>query len=116
MHELSARLDKVKAPEDLRADAEIYLKAAHWITQHPEEFLQPEYNDQLWQLLDRGLARASELAAGHLHGPVRRAVCPAPIDPVWTAVFTLRPDDPREATIPLSRPGSTLFFMDEQRK
>jgi dienelactone hydrolase len=63
MNELSARLDKVKSPQDLRADAEIYLKAAQWITRHPEEFYKPEYNDQLLAVLDRGLARASELAA-----------------------------------------------------
>ena len=61
--QLSAKLAKVKAPEDLRADAEIYLKAAQWITQHPEEFYKPEYNDQLLEVLDRGLARAAELEA-----------------------------------------------------
>jgi dienelactone hydrolase len=61
MDELSTKLSKVKAPEDLRADAEIYLKAAQWITRHPEEFYKPEYNDQLLAVLDRGLARAAEL-------------------------------------------------------
>ena len=64
MDELTSKLAKAKAPEDLRADVEIYLKAAQWITRHPEEFYKPEYNDQLLAVLDRGLARAAELDSG----------------------------------------------------
>ena len=53
MDELSSKLTKIKPSEDLRTDVEIYLKAAQWITRHPEEFYKPEYNDQLLAVLDR---------------------------------------------------------------
>jgi pimeloyl-ACP methyl ester carboxylesterase len=72
MDELSAKLAKIKAPDDLRADVEIYLKAAQWITRHPEEFYKPEYNEQLLAVLDRGLARASELQANSPSWPKQK--------------------------------------------
>ena len=85
MDELSAELAKVKAPDDLRADAEIYLKAGEWMLRHPEEFYKPEYNDQLLAVLDRGLARATELEAGSPPGRSRRAGYHERIDPAWMA-------------------------------
>ena len=63
---------KPKRAEDLRADVEIYLKAAQWITRHPEEFYKPEYNDQLLAVLDRGLARAAELESGSPSWPKQK--------------------------------------------
>jgi pimeloyl-ACP methyl ester carboxylesterase len=64
MRELSTKLARVKAPDDLKADVEIYLKAAEWITRHPEEFYKPEYKDQLIMVLQRGVERVSELEVG----------------------------------------------------
>lgn len=64
MEELSAALAKTHSPADIRVDVEIYLKAAQWITRHPEEFFKPEYSDQLLAVLDRGLERAKELQGG----------------------------------------------------
>ncbi|HYI91970.1 MAG TPA: prolyl oligopeptidase family serine peptidase [Bryobacteraceae bacterium] len=61
---LSAKLSKANGTEDIRVDAEIYLKAGQWLLRHPEEFYKPEYSAQLLSVLDRGLARAAELEAG----------------------------------------------------
>jgi dienelactone hydrolase len=72
MDELLARLAKLNAPDDQRADVEIYLKAAQWITRHPEEFYKPEYNDQLLAVLDRGLARVGELEKGQPSWPKQK--------------------------------------------
>jgi dienelactone hydrolase len=53
-----------KASDDLRADVEIYVKAAEWILRHPEEFYTRAYYDNTLAVLDRGLARARDLAMG----------------------------------------------------
>lgn len=71
MDELSSKLTKAKA-DDLRADAAIYLKAGEWMLRHPEEFYKPEYSEQLLAVLDRGLARASQLEAGNPSWPAQK--------------------------------------------
>jgi len=86
MDELSAALAKTKGPDDIRADVEIYLKAAQWITRHPEEFYKPEYNDQLLAVLDPGCREQRSYKAASLHGRSRRGVFPAPIDLAWMGV------------------------------
>jgi dienelactone hydrolase len=72
MDELSTRLEKAKAPDDLRADAGIYLKAGEWMLRHPEEFYKPEYSDQLLAVLDRGIGRATELESGSPSWPKQK--------------------------------------------
>ena len=72
MNELSAKLAKVKGPDELRADAAIHLKAGEWMVRHPEEFYKPEYSDQLLAVLDRGVARASELENGNASWPKQK--------------------------------------------
>ncbi len=69
---LSAKLAKAKGPEDIRVDAEVYLKAGQWLLRHPEEFYKPEYSAQLLSVLDRGLARAAELEAGAASWPKQK--------------------------------------------
>jgi dienelactone hydrolase len=62
--ELGEALQRVHAEDDLRVDAEIYLKAADWILKHPEEFYTRAYYENTLAVLDRGLARAAELVKG----------------------------------------------------
>ena len=50
----------------------IYLKAGEWMLRHPEEFYKPEYSDQLLAVLDRGLARATELESGSPSWPKQK--------------------------------------------
>jgi dienelactone hydrolase len=50
-------------PEWLRADVEVYRKAAEWITRH-DEFYQKDYAAWTLDALDRGLLRATFLARG----------------------------------------------------
>ncbi|HYP04689.1 MAG TPA: prolyl oligopeptidase family serine peptidase [Bryobacteraceae bacterium] len=58
-HPLIDELAKsIPSDPDLRADVEIYLKAAQWTLRHPEEFFRPATNDQLLAVLQRGLQRA----------------------------------------------------------
>jgi hypothetical protein len=52
-----------KIPGDLLADAEVYLKAARWILRY-DEFYSKAFVAQTLTVLDTGLARAHELAAG----------------------------------------------------
>ncbi|MBI3280839.1 MAG: prolyl oligopeptidase family serine peptidase, partial [Acidobacteria bacterium] len=61
---LAARLAGITGSDDLRADAEIYLKAARWILRHPEEFYTSAYLANTLAMLDAGMARADQLAAG----------------------------------------------------
>jgi predicted esterase len=50
-------------PEALRADIEVYHKAAEWITRH-DEFYQKEYAAWTLEALDHGLLRVALLARG----------------------------------------------------
>jgi dienelactone hydrolase len=63
-NELAAALQRVQAADDLRADVEIYVKAADFILRHPEEFYTKVYYDNTLNVLDTGLARAADLAKG----------------------------------------------------
>lgn len=67
--ELRQMLAKVRANDELRADVEIYLKAANWILRHPEEFYKRDYLVNTLAVLDRGIARADQLAAGKPEWP-----------------------------------------------
>ena len=59
--QLQAKLQSTQAPAELKADVEIYLKAAQWILRFPEEFYKPEYAANTLAVLDRGLERAAAL-------------------------------------------------------
>ena len=48
----------------LYADVAIYRKAAEFILRHPEEFANAGYVKDTLAVLDKGIARAKELAAG----------------------------------------------------
>lgn len=61
---LSAALQRVQAADDIRGDVEIYVKAADWILRHPDEFYTKAYYDNTLAVLDKGLARAADLAKG----------------------------------------------------
>jgi dienelactone hydrolase len=61
---LAAALQRIQAADDLRADVEIYVKAADWILRHPEEFYTKAYYDNTLAVLDQGLARSVDLAKG----------------------------------------------------
>jgi predicted esterase len=63
-NELAGALQRINAADDLKADVEIYLKAADWIVRHSEEFYTRAYYDNTLTVLDRGLARAAELQQG----------------------------------------------------
>jgi hypothetical protein len=49
------------------AEVELYRKAALWVTRL-DEFYQPETGQWMLDTLDRGLLRASQLAAASRHG------------------------------------------------
>ncbi|MBM3811722.1 MAG: hypothetical protein FJW20_08810 [Acidimicrobiia bacterium] len=49
----------------LLADVEVYSKAASWIMRFPEEFFNKNYLGHTLFVLDRGLQRARQLAAGN---------------------------------------------------
>ena len=68
--ELDAALRPLRArvPDDLLADAEIYLKAARWILRY-DEFYGKDYAARTLAVLDTGLERARELAAGKPQWP-----------------------------------------------
>src|SRR3954471_1632458 len=53
-----------KSDETLLADVEIYESAARMILEHPEEFFSDAYVNQTLTVLDTGLERARQLAAG----------------------------------------------------
>ena len=66
-----------KTPDELLADAEVYLKAARWIVRY-DEFYSKAYVAQTLAVLDSGMQRAKELAEGNPSwhkrtGPVVRA-------------------------------------------
>lgn len=59
-----------KVADDLLVDAEVYLKAARWILRY-DEFYSKAYVTQTLYVLDTGLQRAKELAAGNPAWPSR---------------------------------------------
>jgi pimeloyl-ACP methyl ester carboxylesterase len=61
--ELDALLNKLEL-NALYADVAIYRKAGEFILRHPEEFANPGYVKDTLAILDKGIARAKELAAG----------------------------------------------------
>ncbi len=61
--ELGALLDKLQQ-NALYADVAIYRKAGEFILRHPEEFANAGYVKDTLAALDKGIARAKELAAG----------------------------------------------------
>jgi hypothetical protein len=67
-HQIYARLAELSgearklAGDPLYPDVAIYLKAGEFIISHPEEFVKPSYVKDTLDVLDRGLARAKELA------------------------------------------------------
>lgn len=69
-HQIYAKLAELSgaagrlAGDPLYADVAIYLKAGEFIIAHPEEFVKQSYVKDTLDVLDRGLARAKELAAG----------------------------------------------------
>jgi len=73
MEELAAALKQVRADDALLADVEVYHKAAVWIVRYAdEEFYSQKYVADTLAVLDRGLARARELAAGKPSWPTRK--------------------------------------------
>ena len=72
---LEAALKRVqgkRVDDGLLADVEIYAKAAQWIVRYAaEEFYSPRYVADALAGLDRGLARAKELAGGRPSWPKR---------------------------------------------
>src|SRR5579862_2403897 len=59
-----------KVADDLLVDTEVYLKAARWILRY-DEFYSKAYVAQTLTVLDTGLQRAEELAAGKPSWPKR---------------------------------------------
>ena len=77
---LSSTLERLitrsHAPDDLKVDAEVYLKAARWIVRHPEEFYTRKYLEDTLAVLERGIARARQLDSPlwpHQRGRLSRA-------------------------------------------
>ena len=71
--ELATALKGLKADDALLADVEIYHKAAVWIVRYAdEEFYTKRYVADTLAVLDRGLARAKELAAGKSSWPTQK--------------------------------------------
>src|SRR5215470_12737552 len=56
----------------LHADVAIYRKAAEFILAHPEEFATQQYVADTLAALDKGMARARELAAGRPGWPAAK--------------------------------------------
>ena len=69
-HEIYARLADLTAAtgklenNPLYPDVAIYQKAGDFILSHPEEFVKPSFVKDTLDVLDKGIARAKELAAG----------------------------------------------------
>src|SRR5215471_3486310 len=64
--DLTDRLHRLESrPDTLRADVEVYAKAAQWILRYPEEFYTKAYLANTLKALDHGIARARELEAGN---------------------------------------------------
>jgi hypothetical protein len=57
---------------DLAPDVEVYLKAVRWALRFPEELYSPQYVENGGLLLERGLSRATELAAGKPSWPAAK--------------------------------------------
>ena len=71
--ELAAALQKIKLDDPLRADVEVYHKAAVWIVRYAnEEFYSKRYLTDTLTVLDHGLVRAKELAAGKPSWPTQK--------------------------------------------
>jgi hypothetical protein len=66
-----ADLDAALQPQRARVDAEVYLKAAQWILRF-DEFYTKAYVGQTLAVLETGLQRARELAAGEPGWPKRK--------------------------------------------
>src|SRR5215472_3670858 len=63
--ELNEQLQKLGSrPDALRADVEVYAKAAEWILRYPEEFYTKAYLPNTLKVLEHGMARARELESG----------------------------------------------------
>lgn len=58
-----ADLKKSEKPDAQVADVEVHAKAADWILRH-QEFYKPDYNQQTVKVLEAGLKRAADVAAG----------------------------------------------------
>jgi pimeloyl-ACP methyl ester carboxylesterase len=71
--ELATVLKRLRADDALLADVEVYHKAAVWIVRYAnEEFYSKQYVADTLAVLDRGLARAKELAAGKPSWPAQK--------------------------------------------
>src|SRR5215472_18283924 len=63
--DLTDRLHRLESrPDTLRADVEVYAKAAQWILRYPEEFYTKAYLANTLKVLEHGMARARELESG----------------------------------------------------
>jgi hypothetical protein len=71
MNELGRVLEGLRG-RPLVEDVEIYHKAARWMLRFEEEFYKPEYVKHTLAGLERGLARAKELAAGKPGWPAKK--------------------------------------------
>jgi hypothetical protein len=63
LSQLRSRLDSLPA-SDLKADVEVYAKAAGWNLRYPDEFFGPEYVKNALVSVEIGTKRASELLSG----------------------------------------------------
>jgi dienelactone hydrolase len=71
--ELAAALKRVRTDDALLADVEVFHKAAVWIVRYAdEEFYSKKYVADTLTVLDRGLARAKELATGRPSWPTQK--------------------------------------------
>ncbi|MBM3861675.1 MAG: hypothetical protein FJ395_18790 [Verrucomicrobia bacterium] len=71
--ELGVALKRLRADDALLADVEVYHKAAVWIVRYAdEEFYSKKYVADTLAVLDRGLARAKELATGKPSWPTQK--------------------------------------------
>ncbi|MCX7827451.1 MAG: prolyl oligopeptidase family serine peptidase, partial [Verrucomicrobiae bacterium] len=71
--ELEAALKRLRPDEPLLPDVEVYHKAAVWIVRYAdEEFYSKKYVADTLLVLERGLARAKELAAGKPSWPTQK--------------------------------------------
>lgn len=59
-------------PASLLHEVRIYHKAGDFILRHPEEFLTKAYYENTLKVLDAGVARAAEVAAGKASWPARK--------------------------------------------
>lgn len=96
-----------KTPGDIRADVEVYLKAAEWVVRHDEWFAKDSAQQTL-RVLDAGLARATVAKAGKAPW---RDVRGRPV----ARGYRSRVDgsvQPFSVTLPDGYPGDKLWRMD----